>query len=137
MFQGHGAERLLADHVADQADEDREPADGVVVVCGVAGVEIDVDGLMKIGERIFTLEKVFNLREGKRRKDDTLPERFFVLKTTDKGISGIDRVKFEEQLDEYYKFRGWDKEGFPTEEKLAELNLSDVAEQLRGLRVTG
>ena len=37
-------------------------------------------------------------------------------------------------LDEYYQARGWDREGFPTEDKLKELNLTDVAEQLRGLR---
>ncbi|MFC2059667.1 aldehyde ferredoxin oxidoreductase C-terminal domain-containing protein, partial [Chloroflexota bacterium] len=107
------------------------------LVSTLTGVEIDGDGLVKVGERIFNIEKVFNLREGLRRKDDTLPERFFVEKTMPEGTSGVNRAQFEDMLDEYYKFRGWDHEGFPTEEKLAELNLSDIAEQLRGLRVTG
>jgi aldehyde:ferredoxin oxidoreductase len=38
-------------------------------------------------------------------------------------------------LDEYYRVRGWDHEGFPTDEKLKELNLSDIAEKLRDLRM--
>ena len=107
------------------------------LVSSLTGVEIDGDGLMKVGERIFNIEKVFNLLEGIRRKDDTLSDRFFVEKTTEEGTSGLNRAKFEAMLDEYYQFRGWDKEGFPTEEKLAELNLSDVAERLRSLRTTG
>jgi len=104
------------------------------LVSALTGVEIDGDGLMKVGERIFNVEKAFNLREGMRRKDDTLPERFFVDIITPEGTSGLDRSKFEEQLDEYYRFHGWDQNSFPTEEKLAELNLSDVADQLRNLR---
>jgi len=104
------------------------------LISTLTGVEIDDDGLMKVGERIFNVEKAFNLREGMRRKDDMLADKFFVEITTPEGTSGLNRAKFEEQLDEYYKFRGWDHDTFPTEEKLAELNLSDVAEQLRGLR---
>lgn len=101
----------------------------------VTGMEIDGDGLMKVGERVFNVEKAFNLREGMRRKDDTLSERFFVEEAGPEGTTGINRVEFEAMLDEYYKTRGWDREGFPTEEKLKELNLSDIAEQLRDLRV--
>ncbi len=104
------------------------------LVSAATGVEIDRDGLMKVGERVFNVEKAFNLREGMRRKDDTLSERFFVEKVGPEGTTGINRAKFEAMLDEYYKARGWDREGFPTEEKLKELNLSDIAEQLRDLR---
>ena len=107
------------------------------LVSAATGMEIDGDGLMKVGERIFNVEKAFNLREGFRRKDDYLPERFFFEEVTDKGTDGIDRAKFDAMLDEYYQARGWDQESFPTEEKLKELNLADVAEQLRGLRTRG
>jgi len=48
------------------------------LVSAATGVQTDGDGLMKLGERIFNVEKAFNLREGMRRKDDTLSERFFV-----------------------------------------------------------
>lgn len=100
------------------------------LISSATGLQIDGDGLMKVGERVFTVEKAFNLREGLRRKDDTLPERFFVEKVTPEGTTGINRAKFEKMLDEYYKFRGWDREGFPTKEKLEELNLSYLANQL-------
>lgn len=99
------------------------------------GMDMDGDGLMKAGERIFNVEKAFNLREGMRRKDDTLSERFFVERDGPDGTTGINRTKFEAMLDEYYKIRGWDREGFPTEEKLRDLNLGDIAEQLRALRL--
>ncbi|MFC1816344.1 aldehyde ferredoxin oxidoreductase family protein [Thermodesulfobacteriota bacterium] len=104
------------------------------LVSAATGFEIDGDGLMKVGERVFNVEKAFNLREGMRRKDDTLSEQFFVEKVGPDGTTGINRAKFEAMLDEYYEVRGWDREGFPTEEKLRELNLSDIAEQLRDLR---
>jgi len=122
--------RSLGELDADGVNEDVYAQ----LVSTLTGVEIDGDGIMKVGDRIFNVEKAFNLREGIRRKDDTLPERFFTEITTPEGTSGLNRAKFEEQLDEYYKYHGWDRDGFPTEKKLAELNLSDVAEQLRGLR---
>ncbi len=94
------------------------------------GVEMDGDSLMKAGERIFNVEKAFNVREGIRRKDDTLPQRFFVEKVTPWGIEGLNEAKFQAMLDEYYKFRGWDEEGIPTKKKLDELNLGYIAEQI-------
>jgi aldehyde:ferredoxin oxidoreductase len=103
----------------------------------LTGLEMDGDGLMKVGERIFNVEKAFNLREGMRRKDDTLPERFFVEHVGPSGTTGINREKFEAMLDEYYLIKGWDREGFPTEAKLRELNLTDIADQLRDLRGEG
>ncbi len=66
-------------------------------------------------ERIWNLEKLFNIGAGFSRKDDTLPERFF-------ESGGLDRVEFEKALDEYYRLRGWDENGVPTREKLKELN---------------
>ena len=92
------------------------------------GVEMDGDTLLKAGDRIFTVEKMFNVREGLRRKDDTLPRRFFTEKTTPHGIIGVNEAKFETMLDEYYQLRGWDNEGIPTEEKLQELNMSYAVE---------
>lgn len=43
----------------------------------ITGIEWDADKFMETGERVFTLEKMFNLREGFPRQDDLLPERFF------------------------------------------------------------
>ena len=81
-----------------------------------------------IGERYINLTRMFNLREGLTKKDDTLPKRFFKDKvlsgpTKDKVISPGD---FEFMLNEYYELRGWDKEGRPTPEKLSELGINDL-----------
>lgn len=102
------------------------------------GMDMDGRELQKVGERVFNVEKAFNIREGLRRKDDTLPHRWFFEEVPDGPAAGerIDPHKFQEMLDELYEFRGWDREGFPTEKKLEELNLGDIAEQLRDLRET-
>ncbi|MDP2719886.1 MAG: aldehyde ferredoxin oxidoreductase C-terminal domain-containing protein, partial [Dehalococcoidia bacterium] len=94
------------------------------------GVDINGDDLMKVGERITNIEKAFNVREGMRRKDDTLPRSFFVEEETEWGTTGISEDNFQKMLDEYYDFRGWDKEGIPTRKKLEELGLSYVAGQI-------
>ena len=100
------------------------------LVSAATGVEMDGDGLMKVGERVFNVEKAFNVREGIRRKDDTLPQRFFVEEVTQWGIKGLNQAKFQAMIDRYYKFRGWDMEGIPTKKKLDELNLGYIAEQI-------
>jgi len=83
--------------------------------------------LMEIGERIYTLERLFNLREGFTRKDDALPERYFKEPTPigfpiAKGKK-IDRARFEKMLDEYYGLHNWDQNGVPTHETLQQLGL--------------
>lgn len=96
----------------------------------VTGMKMTPEQLMKVGERIYNIERLFNLREGASRKDDILPERYF-KEPTPAGLSivrgrVIDRDKFEGMLDEYYEFHGWDKEGNPTKETLARLGLDDA-----------
>ncbi|MFC2072873.1 aldehyde ferredoxin oxidoreductase family protein [Chloroflexota bacterium] len=94
------------------------------------GVEMSSDDLMKVGERIFNVEKAFNIREGMGRKDDTLPKSFLVEAETPWGTTGISEAKFQTMLDEFYQFRGWDQEGIPTKQKLEELGLGYIAEQI-------
>jgi len=88
---------------------------------------------VKLGERIWNLVRIFNLREGFTRKDDTLPARFFEEHIEDGPAKGeiIPRDKFDKMLDIYYEIRGWNKEGIPTESKLKELGLSDLSRELR------
>jgi aldehyde:ferredoxin oxidoreductase len=76
------------------------------MLSAATGVDYSIDEYLKCGERIWNLERLFNVRAGLSRKDDTLPERFF-----EKG--GIDRAGFEKTLDEYYLLRGWDENGVP------------------------
>jgi len=91
------------------------------------GMELSKAQLMQIGERICTLEKMFNLREGFTRKDDTLPERYF-KEPTPLGLPiakgrKIDRGRFEKMLDEYYELHNWDRNGVPKKETLEKLGL--------------
>jgi len=91
------------------------------------GMKFSKEELMVVGERIYTMERMFNIREGFSRKDDTLPERFF-KEPTPLGLpiargKKIDREKFEKMLAEYYEFHGWDENGLPTGETLKKLSL--------------
>ncbi|MBI9039634.1 MAG: aldehyde ferredoxin oxidoreductase family protein [Bacteroidales bacterium] len=92
------------------------------LLSAVTGIEMDGNALLKTGERIWTIEKLFNLREGKSRADDTLPKRL-LDKALQQGLSKGYKIEFEPLLDEYYKVRGWDQEGVPGLEKLSELGL--------------
>jgi len=96
------------------------------------GFEMGADDYVKLGERIWNLVRIFNLREGFTRKDDTLPARFFEEHIEDGPAKGeiIPRDKFEKMLDLYYEIRGWNKEGVPTESKLNELGLSGLSDEL-------
>jgi aldehyde:ferredoxin oxidoreductase len=80
--------------------------------------------------RIYTLERLFNLREGFSKKDDTLPFRSLFEPMPD-GPSKGNVVPLDEMLLEYYALRGWDKEGKPTKERLEKLGLSEFIELLK------
>ncbi|SDP74717.1 aldehyde ferredoxin oxidoreductase family protein [Desulforhopalus singaporensis] len=82
-----------------------------------------VDELNKQGERIFTLERLFNLRAGLSAKDDTLPKRFLTEPMPD-GPSKGQVFEQDQLLPDYYRMRGWDKNGIPQKEKIDELDLS-------------
>ncbi len=94
------------------------------LLSAATGVDYSTEDFRKCGERIWNLERLFNIKAGFSRNDDALPERFF-----ESGIkspylnTGISRAEFEKTLDEYYQLRGWDENGVPTQEKLGELNL--------------
>jgi len=74
--------------------------------------------------RIYTAERLFNLREGFGKKDDTLPFRSLFEPMPD-GPSKGNVVPLEEMLPEYYALRGWDGEGKPTVETLENLGLRE------------
>jgi aldehyde:ferredoxin oxidoreductase len=75
------------------------------------------------GERIWNLERMFNLRAGLGRKDDTLPPRMLKEPLSGGMVQG-QVVELEPMLEEYYRIRGWDEEGRPKQETLARLGLS-------------
>jgi len=92
-----------------------------------SGMQYSTSQLMEIGERVYSIERLFNNREGFSRKDDILPERYF-KEATPIGLPRvkdrkIDREKFEKMLDEYYVLHGWDNNGNPTKETLQRLGI--------------
>jgi len=88
------------------------------------------DGLFKAAERLVTLERCIDAREGISRQEDTLPTRFFQPFDTGKNRGkALDVKKMEEMKSTYYQLRGWDSEtGLPTEDTLVDLNLEDIVE---------
>jgi aldehyde:ferredoxin oxidoreductase len=86
------------------------------------GFDYELDELMQAGDRIWNLEKLFNLRAGFGKKDDTLPPRM-VREPMPAGPAKGKTVPLDEMLAEYYHLRGWDEQGHPSKEKLAALGL--------------
>ncbi len=92
------------------------------LLTATTGMKIDTVELLKIGERIWNLQKLYNIKRGFGRKDDTLPARLLTEPLKEGAPTGqVSRIP--EMLDEYYTLRGWDSEGTPTNEKLKELGL--------------
>jgi aldehyde:ferredoxin oxidoreductase len=85
-----------------------------------------------IGERAHTIKKCFNIREGWKRSDDSLPYRWHHDPMTKGASAGV--VVTEEELeymkDLYFKSKGWTKEGLIPKSKLVELGMNDIAEQI-------
>ncbi len=98
--------------------------DIALLLSTATGFKVDINEFMKIGERIWNLERLFNIKAGFSRKDDNLPMR--ILKEPIKtGPSKGEIEELDKMLDDYYKVRGWDKNGIPTNEKLKALGLLD------------
>jgi aldehyde:ferredoxin oxidoreductase len=91
----------------------------------ITGGDYDVIKLTKIGERIYNLERLFNLREGFSNRDDTLPSRF-LYQPLEEGASKSHVVPLKDMLEQYYFVRGWDEKGIPTKEKLNELKIATI-----------
>ena len=87
-----------------------------------AGIEMDEHKLSQTAKRYRTLIRAINIRRGMRRKDDKPPENHW-------------KNRFPELeknlLDAYYKMKGWNEEGIPTNESLHELRLDYVSEDFR------
>lgn len=98
---------------------------------GATGQEFDTEQFMRVGERIWNLERVFNVAEGFRRDDDAFPAREFeAIEGEDTNVPQLTREEAEFMLDGYYQHRGWDENGVPTLECLADLDLTAYAPRL-------
>lgn len=108
-------------------------ADQVLTAMRAAsGWDVDIPDLLRIGERATNLARIFNLREGFTRKDDTLPERLFQpLQGGALAGRSVPREEFEQALTALYRLKGWDPEtGVPTRARLAELDIAWAADLL-------
>lgn len=92
----------------------------------VTGIDYGMDGFLKAGDRIWNVEKLFNLGAGLTAADDTLPRRFREEPMPEGPFKGA-VFKLGEMLPEYYRLRGWDENGCPTAEKLDVLGLGQYA----------
>jgi aldehyde:ferredoxin oxidoreductase len=91
----------------------------------LTGVSYPTGDLIKAGERIWNLERLYNLREGFTRDDDNLPPRLLNEPATGGSEGQVSHLG--PMLEEYYRARGWDANGVPTPAKLEALGLADLA----------
>lgn len=87
----------------------------------ITGFKMNIGKFIKAGERGYNLERLVNLRQGLRGSDDTLPKR--LIKELQRSDAPDSKVKLEKMLKDYYKIRGWDNKGVPTEKRLRKLGL--------------
>ena len=92
------------------------------------------DYLWHVGEKVYNLERCFNIREGFSRKDDTLPKRMYTEPLQGGMRDGEIIRKPDVIIDEYYGARGWDSNGIPTKETLARLGLKEVDKDIAKFR---
>jgi aldehyde:ferredoxin oxidoreductase len=136
--------RFAENHTGDPTMESR-------VLSAITGKEIDTAGLNKIGERIYNLQRAILLRQGSGGRqgdrlmdylhEEPLQDVFFNPECLVPGKDGelvsrqgeiIDRTDFEKLKSEFYELRGWEvKSGLPTGTRLLDLELGDVAADLK------
>ena len=101
-------------------------------------VEMSPQDIWDAAERCNNIERLFNIREGFERDDitkgDWLADRYFdepCLKGAPDVIgSKLDRKKFREMINEFYRYHGWDDNGHPTPETLKRLDLDNEPSHL-------
>ena len=101
-------------------------AEAAELLSKVTGWDYSDAELMRTGERIHTIKKLFNIREGWQPKDDWLPERL-LNETLPTGVGagiGLSPDELRQMIQSYYIARGWDENGSVPEGKLAELGLA-------------
>lgn len=95
----------------------------LTILEAVTGAGYDMESMLHAGERIWNLERLFNLKAGFTKKDDTLPPRM-LEEPIPTGPAKGQVHELNIMLPEYYQVRGWDENGVPTPEKLEELGLT-------------
>jgi aldehyde:ferredoxin oxidoreductase len=103
------------------------------LLSALTGWTVTADSLVEIVDRVYTLTRAFNAREGFRRKDDYLPDRMLTEPVPNGPAKGsiVQPQHFKRMIDEYYALWGWDPmTGVPKRETLLKSGLEDVAADL-------
>jgi len=87
----------------------------------LTGLRYSLHELLEVGERIFNLKRLFNVRCGITRTDDRIPQKLQL--PLSEGLVKNKVLTIDAMLEEYYKYRGWDQDGIPTKDKLMELKI--------------
>jgi aldehyde:ferredoxin oxidoreductase len=99
------------------------------------GEDYTTEEFTRVGERVVNLERAYIVREGFRRKDDTVPRRMLEEPLTDTNVPPIGK-NLDLMLDDYYQQRGWEIEtGIPKKETLKKLDLDFVNDDFKKRRI--
>jgi aldehyde:ferredoxin oxidoreductase len=104
-------------------------AESAVLLRHVTGWDITAEELRTTARRIVTLKKLFNIREGWTREEDTLPPRFLgeALALGEQHEAALPRERLQAMVQAYYAGRGWDEQGRVPPALAAELGLGELA----------
>lgn len=103
------------------------------MLSAVTGMSWGQKELVHMGERVYNLEKAFNLRAGFTEKDDWLPKRLYTVPISAGPAKGrkLDEGEYGKMLQEYYSLRGWNAMGHPSPEKAKNLGLEFITDDLK------
>jgi len=87
------------------------------------GFDYSLEEMLLCGERIWNCERILNIRLGMKADSDILPKRL-LAEPMPEGPQKGNVVRLREMLPEYYRLRGWDSEGRPTEHTLTRLGIA-------------
>jgi aldehyde:ferredoxin oxidoreductase len=115
----------LCGFILDMAVADKACQNTADLISAATGIPFTAEDIQRIGERVNNIARLFNIREGLTRKDDTFPPRLMgePLKSGASKGQLISQPDLDKMLDEYYLARGWDLNGIPGESKLMELGI--------------
>ncbi|MCF8068173.1 MAG: aldehyde ferredoxin oxidoreductase family protein [Desulfobacterales bacterium] len=88
----------------------------------ITGREMKIEDVMSVGERVFNLKRLYNTRIGINKKDDLLPPRFLSRNRLGEGLTN-QLPPMDQLLNDYYEYRGWNKDGQPTDKTINNLKL--------------
>jgi len=102
------------------------PDDVLAMLFSATGLYYDVMGFVRVGERIFNLQRLFNLKAGIKKEDEKLPDRFYDEPLPDGSNKG-ESLSLVDAMSVYYNLRGWDENHVPYPGKLNRLGLGEYA----------